>query len=124
MQTRVSRRNYVFGLGSWLLATACVSTRLEPSADHPANARAETAPMPTQQNILTSVPPANPPSISVAPDEHGHEHGQQPQDAAPSADTYTCSMHPQIVKNAPGNCPICGMKLIKKSSPKQEGAAP
>src|SRR6266481_1590549 len=25
--------------------------------------------------------------------------------------TYTCPMHPQIVRNAPGNCPICGMAL-------------
>ncbi|MDP1581593.1 MAG: efflux RND transporter periplasmic adaptor subunit [Candidatus Didemnitutus sp.] len=24
---------------------------------------------------------------------------------------YTCGMHPQIIKNAPGDCPICGMKL-------------
>ncbi|MEO9258117.1 MAG: efflux RND transporter periplasmic adaptor subunit, partial [Crocinitomicaceae bacterium] len=27
---------------------------------------------------------------------------------------YTCSMHPQIIRNKPGNCPICGMTLIKK----------
>lgn len=26
---------------------------------------------------------------------------------------YTCSMHPQIHEDKPGNCPICGMKLIK-----------
>jgi len=25
---------------------------------------------------------------------------------------YTCSMHPQIRENEPGNCPICGMELI------------
>ena len=25
---------------------------------------------------------------------------------------YTCSMHPQIMQAGPGNCPICGMKLI------------
>lgn len=24
---------------------------------------------------------------------------------------YTCGMHPQVIKDAPGNCPICGMKL-------------
>ena len=24
---------------------------------------------------------------------------------------YTCGMHPQIIKDKPGNCPICGMKL-------------
>uniref|UniRef100_UPI004048EA8C efflux RND transporter periplasmic adaptor subunit n=2 Tax=Roseivirga sp. TaxID=1964215 RepID=UPI004048EA8C len=25
---------------------------------------------------------------------------------------WTCSMHPQIQRDAPGNCPICGMELI------------
>ncbi len=25
---------------------------------------------------------------------------------------YTCSMHPQVMQDGPGNCPICGMKLI------------
>jgi RND family efflux transporter MFP subunit len=24
---------------------------------------------------------------------------------------YTCGMHPQVIRNEPGNCPICGMKL-------------
>jgi membrane fusion protein, copper/silver efflux system len=26
---------------------------------------------------------------------------------------YTCSMHPQVVQDRPGNCPICGMKLVR-----------
>ena len=25
---------------------------------------------------------------------------------------YTCSMHPQVVQDHPGDCPICGMKLV------------
>ena len=29
---------------------------------------------------------------------------------------YTCSMHPEIIRNEPGNCPICGMTLIKKAN--------
>jgi len=28
---------------------------------------------------------------------------------------YTCSMHPQIHEGHPGNCPVCGMKLIAVS---------
>jgi Cu(I)/Ag(I) efflux system membrane fusion protein len=40
------------------------------------------------------------------------------KEAAVVSDSYyTCSMHPQIVKDRPGKCPICGMTLIlvKKS---------
>lgn len=25
---------------------------------------------------------------------------------------YTCAMHPQVIEDHPGNCPICGMKLV------------
>jgi len=34
---------------------------------------------------------------------------------------YTCGMHPNIIENKPGNCPICGMKLtpIKNSNNKK-----
>jgi CopA family copper-resistance protein len=28
---------------------------------------------------------------------------------------YTCPMHPQIQRDGPGNCPICGMTLLKKT---------
>ena len=34
---------------------------------------------------------------------------------------YTCSMHPFIIREKPGLCPICGMELIKKI---QESSAP
>ncbi len=30
---------------------------------------------------------------------------------APPGTTYTCPMHPEIVRDAPGPCPICGMAL-------------
>lgn len=26
---------------------------------------------------------------------------------------YTCSMHPQVIKDKPGSCPICGMELVR-----------
>lgn len=28
---------------------------------------------------------------------------------------YTCPMHPQIIQDRPGQCPICGMDLVKKN---------
>jgi Cu(I)/Ag(I) efflux system membrane fusion protein len=36
------------------------------------------------------------------------------QKAAQGKQLYTCSMHPFIIKDKPGACPICGMQLIKK----------
>jgi len=35
---------------------------------------------------------------------------------------YTCPMHPQILEDHPGSCPICGMTLVKKSGQASEGA--
>lgn len=29
---------------------------------------------------------------------------------------YTCPMHPEIIRDKPGNCPICGMQLVKKET--------
>lgn len=29
---------------------------------------------------------------------------------------YTCSMHPQIIREEPGDCPICGMQLVPKGT--------
>ena len=29
-----------------------------------------------------------------------------------AADTWTCPMHPDVIRDAPGVCPICGMKLM------------
>jgi Cu(I)/Ag(I) efflux system membrane fusion protein/cobalt-zinc-cadmium efflux system membrane fusion protein len=31
-----------------------------------------------------------------------------------SKELYTCPMHPQIVQEQSGQCPICGMDLVKK----------
>jgi len=30
-------------------------------------------------------------------------------------DIYTCPMHPSVIKDRPGACPVCGMNLVKKS---------
>src|SRR6516165_9558007 len=37
--------------------------------------------------------------------------GCSPGDQAKQEQLYTCGMHPQVIQNKPGNCPICGMKL-------------
>ena len=35
------------------------------------------------------------------------------------AQEYTCPMHPQIVQDSPGKCPICGMDLVPKTASKE-----
>ena len=34
-----------------------------------------------------------------------------PATAAAAKQQYTCGMHPFVIQDKPGNCPICGMKL-------------
>jgi P-type Cu+ transporter len=41
---------------------------------------------------------------------HGHAAPAAPAVAIPGA-RYTCPMHPEIVQDGPGTCPICGMAL-------------
>jgi len=36
---------------------------------------------------------------------------------------YRCPMHPAITSDHPGDCPICGMKLVLVMEPRAEGAA-
>jgi hypothetical protein len=46
----------------------------------------------------------------------------KPKEKAPaSPEVWTCPMHPEIRKSEPGNCPICGMKLVPA---KPEGKKP
>ena len=37
---------------------------------------------------------------------------------------YTCPMHPQVKQGAPGNCPICGMKLTKREEKAESESGP
>lgn len=39
---------------------------------------------------------------------------QHQSDDSAHAEVYTCSMHPQIIRDQPGKCPICSMDLVKK----------
>jgi Cu(I)/Ag(I) efflux system membrane fusion protein len=51
------------------------------------------------------------------------DHKSAPVKMQTSSDVkYTCPMHPQIVEDHPGSCPICGMTLVKKSGQASEGA--
>ncbi len=52
----------------------------------------------------------------------GHKHSTPNPSATPvGGQKYTCTMHPEVVRDKPGKCPKCGMKLVpkKEEKPKQ-----
>ncbi|MEO6012263.1 MAG: heavy metal translocating P-type ATPase [Devosia sp.] len=56
------------------------------------------------------LPPRKP--AAMAHDHSHHDHAVPPAAAAaPQGALYTCPMHPEIVQEGPGDCPICGMAL-------------
>ncbi|MBO0340684.1 efflux RND transporter periplasmic adaptor subunit [Flagellimonas profundi] len=57
--------------------------------------------------------------------ETTHKDGEHEYVQDPETQLWTCSMHPQIKMEKPGNCPICGMELIplEESSSSSESIA-
>ena len=131
-----------------LAAAACVDTTLDTPKNHPANPAAYPAapaqpPLALSNGFDPFAAYASEAEPGAAAREHNHAHAAEPA-AAPAASSdptslseatppeartpkqapaddvlvYTCPMHPEITRNAPGNCPICGMKLVPKKSPK------
>ncbi|PWK63690.1 heavy metal translocating P-type ATPase [Aminobacter sp. AP02] len=43
---------------------------------------------------------------------------------APKGTQYTCPMHPEIIRDKPGSCPICGMALEPVMPTGEEGPSP
>ncbi len=55
----------------------------------------------------------------------GHEPGAPGETAQPGEKTqYTCGMHPFIIQDEPGLCPICGMRLTPMRPGGEKAAAP
>ena len=44
-------------------------------------------------------------------DQTLHDH-EMVEEGGDEAQVWTCSMHPQIQQDGPGDCPLCGMDLI------------
>ena len=71
-------------------------------------------------NIISAAPGAGPSSlltlivISTRPSEVGNE-------TVAEGTIWTCPMHPEIRRDAPGSCPICGMALEPLEPSLEEG---
>lgn len=129
-------------------ALSCATTELSVPGTHPGNPRAPVAPLvfATPLRNAVSVAAAGPADEAPMAEHHHHDgsdamheempamppqtHDAQPTppvpaassvaptDSKPAAALFTCVMHPQIVRDKPGNCPICGMKLVPKTDAK------
>ncbi len=54
----------------------------------------------------------------------GRHQGHETATGGAAKALYTCGMHPQVVQDEPGNCPICGMRLVpvQGSAPQAAGS--
>jgi P-type Cu+ transporter len=86
------------------IARRGLTSEMTANVSHPqGHAGASTAPLPR----TSSVGPAAPPKAT-----------------APAGTIYTCPMHPQIRRPAPGSCPICGMALEPLQPSVESGPSP
>lgn len=117
-----------------ILAAGCVNTAapVVVAENHPTNPDAPESPIaaPTTTLAIGNAPT----STNAPPVDEGHDmsgmdramqgmHHDHPMTETRPATTragvaYTCSMHPQVVSDKPGKCPICGMKLVLKQEVK------
>ncbi|HKN47695.1 MAG TPA: heavy metal-binding domain-containing protein, partial [Candidatus Polarisedimenticolia bacterium] len=91
----------------------CCSGCRDAFASDPAGYLGRAAARPDAHARPASAPPplpAAPPSAATAP---------------PSASAvYTCPMHPEVVRDRPGSCPICGMALEPRTISAREEENP
>jgi Cu+-exporting ATPase len=62
------------------------------------------------------------PEIEAA--THARFKADQAQSVAPEGSKWTCPMHPEIVRDGPGDCPLCGMALEPMVASLDDGPNP
>ena len=63
--------------------------------------------------VAAAVLVLNPPSAVFGDDPAPHT--STVAEAEVDATLYTCGMHPDVIRHEPGTCPICGMRLVRKT---------
>jgi hypothetical protein len=93
-----------------LIAGCATDPKPRPTALDPANPLAPESP----SLVVASLIEGN----GVRPSEtSGEGEGEGGKAGKQSGATYTCPMHPEVISDAPGRCPKCGMKLVPKEPP-------
>lgn len=149
---REQRGSARHGVLAWLVGSillGCASTQLTPDENHPASATAESIAVAPVGGALARdyEPRAQTSTGGASSSGSAHEHGshgtgsheekpttvggateaeEPPPSPNPneSASKWTCTMHPEIIRDKPGNCPICGMKLVPVQPKGSSGAKP
>lgn len=108
---------------------SCASTTLDIPVGHPAHPGTDAAPSSPEVLVahgtlapVQSMPGQPPMAEAHAHEHHAHEHAAVASDArdaqAEASSSWTCPMHPEVLRDGPGSCPSCGMHLVqKKASP-------
>jgi hypothetical protein len=86
--------------------SAIIGSALVLSVTHTAIAQHSHPEHPTEQE--------HPPSVAAA--TYGAASEQEKKQK------YTCQMHPEVITDHPGNCPKCGMKLVRVKEKKREAS--
>lgn len=104
---------------STLALSSCYPTSLQVPPGHPADA-AVTTPLAdlsaarlARRDFETEL------AVTRNRDHHAHDAHEAVASAdgaseAEAAPRWTCPMHPEVLRDGPGSCPICGMHLIEK----------
>ncbi len=121
-------RSWALATSALLLSCGCAATELDTPPDHPASSRQRSAAPEIDTSLLGASydPFEAEPSDGAEHAEHAEHAGHGAHAGAPAGDagaaplggSFTCPMHPEIVRPSAGRCPKCGMKLVpKKAAP-------
>ncbi len=72
-----------------------------------------------QQDVDSKPPTAHTGHNMPADSKEGNTINADLSKVSQSFQRYTCPMHPQIVQDAPGKCPLCGMTLVPLNKSKE-----
>ena len=146
--TSRGRTNLALSLTAFggILAGCASPGAIELPIDHPANPAAAQSPLAPASTTLDWAP-APSREAGAAESRAGAQQGHhRPADTPPqesnaaatprgeaagraaaapaSAAAFTCPMHPEVTRDKPGRCPICGMNLVAKEPGEQPTEGP